>query len=575
MCVRGWMKNMKNKYSIISCSVLAALVCIAPDAAYSALRVGNHSRSYADAYGQVNALRAQADAATQPVEQTVPLATTASADADTGLPVRVADANLANQIASGATDTPVGYNQLDACAMIYPNGEFAWDTPTLGRGAGGAGTCVAVVEMRGYQMGENGQDVVLARANLAAGDSVKCNISEFPEYSYTTAAGNIVFPADTAPTMDDVVDVMNQEQKKNAGIKIAAGALIGALGGNMAGENDVGNTSLLGTDKGKLQGTAIGALSGAALMAGNAYAGKVGGDIILSTGVNAAAGGVIGNMAGTGESVLRIEDCDIDGRSTRCLWGMVVTNTPLRVDEHAFFNISDGGTTYVCDVNDNNCKLTELVAIELDAYPGMNIDEVSELQFENIELNSNLQYHLQENSDGTRQMVLGPGTGNAAIYAKISSAGRIDRQIPAMVEIKNERNYGVSMTRDDWRSWRNVYGVNTTVYQRAARGDVGPVLDSESYSFDNFYPMYQDASDGRLIDLGNKARLRSTLIGAGAGGAMGAFTAYQGAQNDIENRWVTAVREYNDSLQKVYCITGDRFLGYYNDDIYIPALNQQ
>ena len=56
---------------------------------------------------------------------------------------------------------------------------------------------------------------------------------------------------------------------------------------------------------------------------------------------------------------------------------------------------------------------------------------------------------------------------------------------------------------------------------------------------------------------------------------MGAFTAYQGAQNDIENRWVTAVREYNDSLQKVYCITGDRFLGYYNDDIYIPALNQQ
>lgn len=453
------------------------------------------------------------------------------------------------------------------------NGEFAWDRPTLGLGAGGANTCVAVVEMRGYQMGANGSDVVLARANLAAGDSVKCNISEFPSESYTADAGNIVFPSDTAPTMDDVISVMNEEQKKNAGLKIAAGALIGALGGNMAGANDIGNSSLLGADKGKLQGTAIGAVTGAALMAGNAYAGKVGGDIILSTGVNAAAGGLIGNMSATGESVLRIEDCSIDGRQTRCLWGMVITNSPL-VNETAYFNVSDGVTTYVCDANSNNCKAEELVAITLEEYPNISIDEVSELQFENILVNPSVQYHIQTNADGSRSMMSG-AAGSEGIFAKISSAGRINRQVPAMVEITNERNYGVSMNIDDWREWRSVYGSNAQLYQRLNRGEVGPALDNASYSFSDFYPIYQGADDGSLIDLGNKARLKSTLIGAGTGGAMGAFTAYQGAQTDIENRWVTAVREYNDSLQKIYCVTGSRFLGYYNDDIYIPTPSQQ
>ena len=84
-----------------------------------------------------------------------------------------------------------------------------------------------------------------------------------------------------------------------------------------------------------------------------------------------------------------------------------------------------------------------------------------------------------------------------------------------------------------------------------------------------------DATDGGIIDLGNKARLKSTLVGAGAGGALGAFSGYQGAQDDIEKRWVAAVREYKDSLQKVYCVTGSRFLGYYNDQVVIPVMSEQ
>mgnify|MGYP001776932139 CR=1 FL=1 len=570
---------MKKKYSVISLTVIMALVGIVPTA-QSAIRIGNNSRSYADAYNQVNAMRAQAsvnDIAAQPTQNSgVENVTSTTSATNTGseitLPVRVANADLAARIISGDANSPVSYSQLESCSMIYPNGEFAWDGPTVGAGAGGANTCVAVVEMRGYQMGANGSDVVLARANLAAGDTVKCNISEFPEYSYTADAGNIVFPSDSEPTMDDVIQVMNQEQKDNAGLKIAAGALIGALGGNMAGENDIGNSSLLGADKGKLQGTAIGALSGAALMAGNAYAGKVAGDMILSTGVNAAAGSVIGNIAATGESVLRIEDCNIDDRQSRCLWGALATNTPLDPNKDiAYFDITDGETTYVCDANNENCRAEELVAIVLAAYPDMSLDAaIEDAKLEAVLSNSANQFHLERTENSGYAML--PGASSGHVYTKIASAGRIDREIPAMLEITNEKAFG--MDQSDWREWKRVYGASATFYMRNANGDATPLPDGTVYTINEFYPMLETADSGSVIDFGNKARLKGTLIGAGAGGAMGAFTAYQGAQDDIQNRWVTAVREYNDSLQKIYCITGDRFLGYYNDDIVIPRMGQ-
>ena len=86
--------------------------------------------------------------------------------------------------------------------------------------------------------------------------------------------------------------------------------------------------------------------------------------------------------------------------------------------------------------------------------------------------------------------------------------------------------------------------------------------------------MYQDAEDGGVIELGNKARIKGTLTGAGIGGAAGAFTAYQGAQTEIDERYVTAVREYKDSLQKFYCGTGKRFLTFYNDTLVMPLPNQ-
>lgn len=586
---------MKFNYYLLS--MLYALCSASADAA---VRVGNASRSYAAGYQQVNAQREQIAAAA--AAAATPTATTQSADVETNLPVRVANRELAQKLSRGETDSRVSIETLDSCAMVYPNGEFAWDTPTVGNGAGGASTCVAVVELRGYQMGLDGSDAVLARANLAAGDAVKCNISDFPEFSYTADAAQVTFPADNEPTRADVVQVLNAEQKQNAGLRIAAGTVIGGLAGNAAGKNEIGSDSILGGGKHKTTGTIIGAISGAALMAGNAYSGKVAGDTILSTGVNAAAGSMIGNIAASGDSVLRIEDCKIpsvtvakektttnanadnkvttdatannnanaddktaepQNKNSKCLWGVIRKGTALG-DSHAYYNINEDGITLVCKSDNTGCKRETLLNIELAAYPNKDIDAAAKEGFEKITADPAKQFYLTEKNE----MKNGADPDNSAMYAKISSATiATGTQIPAMIADVNDKAFGYK--RSDWAKLKTDLSGHT-ILGRTSSG-VGYALDGQ-YSISDFYPMMVDASDGGIIDFGNKARLKGTLIGAGAGGALGAYAGYQGAQSDIENRWVTAVREYKDSLQKIYCATGKRFLGYYNDEIVIPTM---
>lgn len=588
---------MKFNYYLLS--MLYALCSASADAA---VRVGNASRSYAAGYQQVNAQREQIAAAA--AAAAAPTATTQSADAETNLPVRVANRELAQKLSRGETDSRVSIATLDSCAMVYPNGEFAWDSPTVGNGAGGASTCVAVVELRGYQMGLDGSDAVLARANLAAGDAVKCNISDFPEFSYTADAAQVTFPADNEPTRADVVQVLNAEQKQNAGLRIAAGTVIGGLAGNAAGKNEIGSDSILGGGKHKTTGTIIGAISGAALMAGNAYSGKVAGDTILSTGVNAAAGSMIGNIAASGDSVLRIEDCKIpsvtekpksnqeksdtsnntgsasatasasasattddktaepQNKNSKCLWGVIRKSTALS-GKNAYYNTGDE-TTLVCESDDTGCKQETLLNIKLEAYPNKDIDAAAKEGFEKVKADSAKQFYLTEKNE----MKNSAHPDNSAIYAKISSATiATGTQIPAMIADVNDKAFGYK--RSDWAKLKSDLSGHA-ILGRTSSG-TGYALDGQ-YSISDFYPMMVDASDGGIIDFGNKARLKGTLIGAGAGGALGAYAGYQGAQSDVENRWVTAVREYKDSLQKIYCATGKRFLGYYNDEIVIPTM---
>lgn len=584
------------KYNYYLLSIIYAL--LSGGHAVAAVRVGNASRSYAAGYQQVNAQREQIAAAA--AAAAAPTATTQSADAETNLPVRVANRELAQKLSRGETDSRVNIETLDSCAMVYPNGEFAWDTPTVGNGAGGASTCVAVVELRGYQMGLDGSDAVLARANLAAGDAVKCNISDFPEFSYTADAAQVTFPADNEPTRADVVQVLNAEQKQNAGLRIAAGTVIGGLAGNAAGKNEIGSDSILGGGKHKTTGTIIGAISGAALMAGNAYSGKVAGDTILSTGVNAAAGSMIGNIAASGDSVLRIEDCKIpsvtvakekttsdantddkattsvnnnadadkkvaepQNKNSKCLWGVIRKGTALG-DSHAYYNINEDGITLVCKSDNTGCRRETLLNIKLAAYPDKDIETAAKQGFEKVKADPAKQFYLTEKNE----MKNGADPDNSAMYALISSATIADgTQIPVMIADVNDKAFGYK--RSDWAKLKSDLSGHT-ILGRTSSG-TGYALDGQ-YSINDFYPMMVDASDGGIIDFGNKARLKGTLIGAGAGGALGAYAGYQGAQSDIENRWVTAVREYKDSLQKIYCATGKRFLGYYNDEIVIPTM---
>ncbi len=571
------------KYNYYLLSIIYAL--LSGGYAAAAVRVGNTSRSYAAGYQQVNAQREQITAAAAAVA--TPTATTQSADTETNLPVRVANRELAQKLSRGETDSRVSIETLDSCAMVYPNGEFAWDTPTVGNGAGGASTCVAVVELRGYQMGLDGSDAVLARANLAAGDTVKCNISDFPEFSYTTDAAQVTFPADNEPTRADVVQVLDAEQKQNAGLRIAAGTVIGGLVGNAFGKNEIGSDSILGGGKHKTTGTVIGAISGAALMAGNAYSGKVAGDTILSTGVNAAAGSMIGNIVASGDSVLRIEDCKIPSttekaksnqdksgafasagtttKNSKCLWGVIRKGTALS-GKNAYYNTGDE-TTLVCESDDTGCKQETLLNIKLDAYPNKDIEAVAKEGFEKVKADSAKQFYLTENNE----MKNGANPDNSAMYALISSATvATGTQMPAMIANVDDKAFGYK--RSDWAKLKSDLSGHT-ILGRTSSG-TGYALDGE-YSINDFYPMIVDASDGGVIDFGNKARLKGTLIGAGAGGALGAYSGYQGAQSDVENRWVTAVREYKDSLQKIYCATGKRFLGYYNDQIVIPSMTNR
>lgn len=577
---------MKLRYLLLS---MPYALCLMPYQASAAVRVKNGARSYAGAYQQVNDLRAQEDYyRNQYANIQTPSSATVTNQAGVAvtLPVSVSNPELASQIADQDPATSHMYAQLENCARIYPDGEFAWTTPTAGAGIGGASTCTARIELRALNANRDGSDLVLAYGNVAAGSSIKCNISDFPEVNYTNSVSEYVFPADREPTMDDVISVMNSEQKQMAGLKIAAGAIIGGVGGNIAGKNEVGNDGLLGTGKDKMQSSVIGAVLGAGIAAGSAYTGKVTGDTILSAGVNAAAGGVIGNIMASGESVLRIENCKLDDRDTKCLWGWIVLSEefPGLSDEilncvsnsassskNAYYNIETGAVR-VCECTSDKltCNPADLVSIHLVAYDNKDLSTAKTDLFKKIKYDPDTNaYHLSE--DG-KMMEVGGNANADNIWALISSARKVSGvPIQAMIEYTDDKFFGAK--ERDWQKFRsdNLNNSNIVIYGRNARGQAGTLV-SENYSLKDFSPMYLDATDGGIVDISNKARLKSTVTGAGVGGVLGGISGYAGAQQDIENRWLEAIRDYKDSKQKVVCFSGRRFMGFYNDEINIPQM---
>lgn len=544
------MKNYRLKFLILS--MPAAVMLLPYSVVHAALRVNNSSITQAQIQA-TNAMREMA-AATQ---------INAPQAAHT-----ITDAN--------GNTTTISSEQMDACNAIYPGGTFDWTKPTTGMKSGSGATCSALIELRSYNGGAS--YTVLATGYVAAGDAMKCNIDEFP--NITATGRDFTYPADEPPTVEDVEKVMAQENKSNAGFKILAAAVVGGLGGNLVGKGDDG----FGTNKDKLKTTAIGAASGAALMTASTQVNdyKVG-SAILSTGMNAAAGAVAGNVMASGEEVLQIDNCKIDGaENKKCLYGTIATDSDVTVesgDKTFYFYDYKSNDSYECIIQKEekygSCRrivLSNLTFEDMDSDCKSDTVEISKeckTKLDQLKGNKTFKLSNEETSlynGGTLEAETGSHKGK---YIKIKTAQTAGTRKGAMIKLADSTPNNVfGYKSEDWRK-RNTdkskLKLDNKLYDLYGK----EIPDAD---INKFAPAYKSASDGSVIDFNNAARTKSTMIGAGAGGALGALSGVSGANAAIQERYLTAVREYEDSLGNVACYTGNRYLSRYNDTIVVPAM---
>lgn len=500
----------------------------------------------------------------------------------------------------------VSDDKMDACNSIYPNGKFDWAKPTAGMKSGGSATCVALVELRAAQQNSMGYDAsysVLARTYLAAGDAMKCNIDNFAE---VTAVGmDFTYPADVEPTLDEVKKVMAQEQKQNAGFKILGAALVGGIGGNLLGANDPGNDSVMGLGKNKLKSTAIGAAGAAALMTASTQSNNYKtGNIILSTGVNGVAGAVAGNLNATGDDVLNFTECKIDKRDTICLYGALEINS----DEATEVKSDDDSVVYLYNPTDNrsrecyiltdetgkpqrssgksqitNCRSVQLSRIELE---GCNGDEDVKECGQNLLKKGNVKKWTKNSSKADSEILIetkGSCDDEGGCFITVKKANLAGKRKAAMIEVADSSvtNKFFGYKRSNWNELAAKLEKATIYDTRGNKicadgtsltGDKKSCDTGKEASIDNFYPTSQSVEDSDTVDFGNKARRTSTLVGAGAGAGLGALSGAMGADAAINDRWLAATREYKDSLLNIWCYTGERPLGTYNQSIVIPEM---
>ncbi len=541
------MKTSRLKFLILS--IPAATVMFPFSGAHAALRVTNSATVQNQI--QANAMR---NAMMQSATQSQVVRTVTNANGET---------------------ISVSNEEFDRCASIYPGGVFDWTTPTAGTKSGGGATCVALVEMRSYKNPNSTAYTVLANDYVAAGDSVKCNIDYFR--NLTLAGREFVYPADNPPTIADVESVMAQEQKSNAGFKILGAALVGGIGGNLLGKAELGNDSMLGLGADKLKTTAIGAGAAAALMTASTQSNDYKtGTVILSTGVNAAAGAVAGNLAATGDDVLKIADCPDTGalNGKKCLYGVVErknNSTKYEADEGYtwYYNLTNHNMVE-CKNDGTFCNSISLSNVKFDG--GKCDDKCGDIKTTNCQTCLETQftdsdkYTICDKKMVKKAEPVSCKVKDSSEYIKIVKGTPAGRRVPAMIEF-NEPDKLFGYKYADWSKLKTEKYSGAAVYN--IRGD-----KDENLSAENFYPSLQSADDGAVVDFENRARTKSTLVGAGGGAALGAIAGAAGADSAITERWTTAVREYEDSLGNILCLTGDRFLAKYNDIAIIPAMKE-
>lgn len=605
----------------------AILACVATMPLDAAVKTKNSNRSYAGGYQQVNAMRQQQE-----------YAANMAAEAAANLPVTVDDENLANAIANNEASAP-SVSDLEACSMIYstePKGNVKWGVPESGSRQGQEPQCVAVVELK-----DANTNAVLATTTVAVDDSMKCNIDFFPEYSYNmTALANVTLPADNEPTMKDVEAAMNQEQKQNAGLKIAAGAIIAGVAGNLlapktAGKSDNKKSKInipLGMGGTQLKDTAIGAVAGAGIMAASTYSGKVAGDTIKSTAVNAASGMIIGNMkAGMsgGQDILAITKCSVGEKGNEKEYDCVIGNferygKDFDVDsgdiekktgegdnkdsdicgkdscnpETARYFISIKGTTLqkCCVCNGASDERYTCVSAH-EKLANMTVagrGDEAKIECHNNIGNTTIPMDLnkathdsQYTEPDTNLFIIDRAGENSKTFTPITSGVRASENAyfalcgakelssTTMAYAVFENGLKNKMFGYEAKDWQDIIKDNQpTYYKRNSSGSVGEKIDFKQGEGD-FKPSTRDAEDGGIVDLSNQARTKGTLVGTGVGGALGGFAGYQGAKSEVSERWTAAVREYNDSLSNFVCMSGRRWLSMYNSEVLIQSQNQQ
>ena len=151
----------------------------------------------------------------------------------------------------------------------------------------------------------------------------------------------------------------------------------------------------------------------------------------------------------------------------------------------------------------------------------------------------------------------------------------VSKRVPAMVV--DVRDKGLGWKKSDLADFLKQHEDNHVVGRTGVgvAANLSATEHSKKLSTVTFTPVYQDATDGGIIDLSNKARAKDTLAGAGVGAGLGAFAGYQGAQKDIEERLLLAQEEYRGQLAKFYCATGDRYLSSYNSILEIIDINAE
>ncbi|MBQ9540619.1 MAG: hypothetical protein IJU89_04315 [Alphaproteobacteria bacterium] len=573
------MKHLNLKFLILS--LPAAATMFPYSVAYGALRINNSSVIQSQIQNSVAAHEMAAAAQIQ-----------------TPQPARV----IAN---ANGTTTTVSANQMDACNAIYPGGTFDWLRPTMGIQSGASPKCSAYVEMRAYDTAGTGYKV-LATGYLASGDAVKCNIDNFPDI--TVVGRDFTYPADAAPTVEDVERVMVAENKTNAGFKILAAAVVGGLGGNIVGKAEKGNDSLLGTNKEKLKSTAIGAVGGAALMTASTQINDYkAGNMILSTGMNAAAGAVAGNVMATGEDVLQIDNCTVykkedttekdtevttkkDPEVTKCIYGTIKTKidekTKVSGDTNGYFFYNYATKEfYKCEKIDQKdeytkCQLQSLVVNEFDdseVNAACKDDKFGTDDCKNAleKLEYDEKYVFDDNNSGKakstyEKTLKKQSSDEKSTIVKLLNVKQAGSRTGAMVALKKDTPNNIfGYSKEDWRNRGDENKTKLKLHNETVYDLYGNPMDAK---ISDFTPAYKSASDGSVIDFNNAARTKSTVIGAGAGGALGALSGAAGAESAVQERWQTAMREYDDSLNNIVCYTGARYLSRYNDVVIIPEM---